>query len=393
MNQRWFVLGAGFFANAVFAMAITGISAVAILLQKTYTLSDQKLGIALGMIALGIAVSEFFWGILTDRLGGRRVLHIGLISLIFLFGYMFFNTNTNSLIPLLFFVGFMGGSINGASGRAIMMWFEPQEQGFAMSIRQTALPVGGALGALLLPTLATFFNFNTVYVALFVLNTIASILVLLWIHEPEIGHQNTQIQTRNGLKTLNFWKVILFSACLCFPQIATSMFAALFLHEIYHFSLLQTSLCIIVIQLCAGICRILIGHLTDIYQIRGHFLKFFPVFLMACFIVLCWATTCWYSTVCIAIAFILTTILAACWNGVAYAQMATLAGKGYIGRALGIGNTFVFGSFFLTTTFVPTLIKFSGWQHVWLITCIFIMMAFISIPSPFAKVKKLLNKN
>lgn len=389
MKQRWCVLAAGFFANAIFAMAITGISAVAILLQKTYVLSNQKLGIVLGMIALGIAVSEFFWGILTDRLGDRRVLQIGLSGLIFLFGYMVFNTNTHSLIPLLFLVGFVGGSINGASGRAIMMWFEPQEQGFAMSIRQTALPVGGALGALLLPTLATFFNFNTVYVALFVLNTIALILVLLWIHEPEIGHQNTQIQTHNGLKTLNFWKVILFSACLCFPQIATSMFAAIFLHQVCHFSLLQTSVCVMAIQLCAGALRILIGRWTDIYQIRGHFLKLFPTILAVCFIVLWWSMKS-YRPLLTAIIFIMTTILSACWNGIAYAQMATLAGKHYIGRALGIGNTFVFGMFFLTTACIPMLVKLRGWQGVWLVTCLFILIAFILVPSPYAKVVKIL---
>jgi sugar phosphate permease len=52
-------------------------------------------------------------------------------------------------------VGVLGGSVNGASGRAVMRWFGAGERGFAMSIRQTAVPLGGGLGALILPSLAS----------------------------------------------------------------------------------------------------------------------------------------------------------------------------------------------------------------------------------------------
>ena len=51
--------------------------------------------------------------------------------------------------------GALGASVNAASGRAIMAWFPATELGLALGIRQTAIPIGGALGAALLPVLAS----------------------------------------------------------------------------------------------------------------------------------------------------------------------------------------------------------------------------------------------
>jgi len=44
-----------------------------------------------------------------------------------------------------------------------MRWFQEGERGLAMSIRQTAVPLGGGLGALILPWLASTGGFRPVY--------------------------------------------------------------------------------------------------------------------------------------------------------------------------------------------------------------------------------------
>ena len=45
----------------------------------------------------------------------------------------------------------LGASSTGASGRAVMGWFRREERGFALGIRQMALPLGGAAAAVVLP--------------------------------------------------------------------------------------------------------------------------------------------------------------------------------------------------------------------------------------------------
>ncbi|MEI8634663.1 MFS transporter, partial [Vibrio sp. PP-XX7] len=58
-------------------------------------------------------------------------------------------------------VGLVGGSINSSSGKTIISWFPDGERGFAMSIRQTAIPLGGSIGTILIPSLAEHYSFSS----------------------------------------------------------------------------------------------------------------------------------------------------------------------------------------------------------------------------------------
>jgi MFS family permease len=51
------------------------------------------------------------------------------------------------LVGLLALVGAAGGAVNSSSGRAVMYWFGPEERGLALGVRQTAIPLGGLVGA------------------------------------------------------------------------------------------------------------------------------------------------------------------------------------------------------------------------------------------------------
>ncbi|MGF6808150.1 MFS family permease [Paraburkholderia sp. Clong3] len=173
-RHRWKVLGVGFAANASFSAAFSGIPTTAVFLRSDYHLGNHGLGLVLGMLGLGIAVSELPWGLLTDRWGDRRVLLLGLLSTaIALAGLALFvspgGAHVPGIVPLalgLLLVGLLGGSVNGSSGRAVMAWFREGERGLAMSIRQTAVPAGGGLGAVVLPVLASHFGFASAYAVL-----------------------------------------------------------------------------------------------------------------------------------------------------------------------------------------------------------------------------------
>ncbi|WP_258119246.1 MFS transporter [Mesorhizobium onobrychidis] len=54
------------------------------------------------------------------------------------------------------------------------------------------------------------------------------------------------------------------------------------------------------------------------------------------------------------------------WHGVAYTELATLAGANHAGTALGLANSFVFIVFFLVPIAIPGLLVFWSWTGVWL---------------------------
>jgi hypothetical protein len=54
------------------------------------------------------------------------------------------------------------------------------------------------------------------------------------------------------------------------------------------------------------------------------------------------------------------------WHGVAYTELATLAGAARTGTALGMANTSVFLVCFITPLAVPHLLAWQGWTLVWM---------------------------
>ncbi|MER9976719.1 MFS transporter [Mesorhizobium sp. M0085] len=191
-NHRWKVLGIGVAANACFSATFSGIPATAVFLRSGYHLSNGELGLALGLLGLGVALSELPWGLLTDRWGDRRVLLTGLgATAVWLLVMAALVVPSPAHIPriallaaALLVTGLLGGSVNGSSGRAIMAWFGEGERGFAMSIRQTAVPLGGGLGALVLPSLASAHGFTAVFGLLAAASAVSTSLAWRWLHQP-----------------------------------------------------------------------------------------------------------------------------------------------------------------------------------------------------------------
>ena len=193
-NHRWVVLAIGVAAQASFSATFSGLPVAGILLRTAYGLSNAQLGFILGCMALGVTVSELVWGLLTDKLGDRFVLLLGLLSMggmlvamsVFVSPGTAHTPGVVALGTSLVLVGALGGSVNSSSGRAVMTWFTDGKRGFAMSIRQTAIPVGGAIGAALLPFLAAKEGFAVAYLVLASFCGASALATWVWLREAQV---------------------------------------------------------------------------------------------------------------------------------------------------------------------------------------------------------------
>src|SRR6266704_3642027 len=127
-RYRWVVLAAGTLAQASFSASSVGLPALSPTLKSEYELSLTQTG-----ALLVVASRTHTFGAVTGALVG---------------------------------VGALGASVNAASGRAIMAWFPSTELGLALGIRQTAIPIGGALGAAVLPVLGSSDGTRTAFIFL-----------------------------------------------------------------------------------------------------------------------------------------------------------------------------------------------------------------------------------
>ncbi len=376
-NHRWTILGIGVAAQASFSASFAGIPVTGITMRAAYHLSNYTLGLALGAIYLGIALSEIFWGLWTDRLGERRVLLAGLLSTGAMLALMAlavvpsagWTPSAALLAGCLLVVGALGGSVNGSSGRAVMAWFREGQRGFAMSVRQTAIPVGGAIGTALLPWLAVAYGFRAVFgvLALFCFATAAA--TWRWLHEPPLAAPaagaaaSATTEDRSPLRRWDVWRLALASGLLTVPQIGVLTFTAVFLHDAKHAGTLAVVLTLLVVQFGGAAARIWTGRYTDVHGNRRAVVAWIGALAgiaMAGAALLTHA-----PTVLAAAAIAVGGLLASTWHGVAYTEIAAMAGARRAGTALGLENTTAFTAAFITPLMIPVVLAWSSWPVVW----------------------------
>ncbi|CAH2892577.1 MAG: Uncharacterized MFS-type transporter [uncultured Paraburkholderia sp.] len=400
-SHRWKVLGVGFAANASFSAAFSGVPTTAVYLRSGYHLGNDGLGLVLGMLGLGIAVSELPWGLLTDRWGDRRVLLLGLLSTAAaLAGLALFAAPSGAQVPHiatlalgLLLVGLLGSSVNGSSGRAVMAWFREGERGLAMSIRQTAVPAGGGVGALLLPLLAARFGFVSVYAVLALACAITAAFAWQWLHEPThadavpVAHGANPV-ARSPLGEIGIWRVALGAGAFCVPQLAVVTFGTVFLHDFGHAGVLTISVAMAAVQVGAAIARVWSGRWTDRRGNRRAYMRGCSLPTAVLFAALALATGvvgmqhAAMPTVGLILAsmIVLGGVSASAWHGVAFTELATLAGTQRAGTALAIGNTCVFLMLFFTPLAIPPLLSLGSWPMVWAVASISALIALPVFP-------------
>jgi sugar phosphate permease len=381
-NYKWGVLGIGFAAQAAFSVAFQGIPVTGPLMQTAYHLTTGQLGLVLSFMSLGIAVSDVGWGILTDRVGERRILVLGLFGLAAALGMCaVFLVPAGSTIPAvallslgLLVAGALGGSVNGASGRAIMAWFQKNERGFAISVRVTAVPVGGAIGAATLPFVALHGGFRGVFVLLTVVSLVAAAVTYRWLDEPPIarpvaGRDGSPAvsATRSPLGVLNVWRVAIASGLLTCPQFVVLTFGAVFLHSAKGVGIGTIAVLLVAVQVLGAISRVWGGRWTDKRdgRLRRSLVKAQGWVITAGFLgVAIFERS---PAIVVVVLLGLAGVVACGWHGVAYAEIAEIAGPERSGTALGLENTMVFSGAFITPVLIPIVLAGSSWSVTMLV--------------------------
>ncbi|WP_446470720.1 MFS transporter [Xenorhabdus stockiae] len=372
-SYRWFILSVGVLAQATFAMGFAGIPVTGILMRDDYHFSLFSLGVVLGAMGLGVAISEIFWGMLTDKLGDKTVLILGLWLSASAFTYIsFFLTpekneviNYLHLSASLMIAGAFGGSINSSSGRTVMSWFDDSERGFAMSIRQTAIPIGGAIGTGLLPWIAYSYGFQITFIVLAITGISVGLFVLLFVNSKHTEIKNahsTDFTIKSPLKKVEVWKITIAAGFLTVPQMAVLTFGGVYMKDVLHIDLSLITLILISVQIGGGALRIWSGYYTDKNKNRIQLLKQLSILGGISSLVLCFFVDSAFLGV---ILLILTGLFGHAWHGIAYTETAVKAGVERAGTALGMIGTTVFISSFLTPIMISRILDYYNWSIVW----------------------------
>ena len=152
--------------------------------------------------------------------------------------------------------------MNAASGRAVMSWFGQEERGFALGIRQTALPIGGLLAALLLPPIEAAGGLRAGLVALAAGCLVAALAGASGLREaPHDEGELTDIG--HPVRDPRMWQLSIGSALVLAAQISILSFLILFLHGERGLSTAEAAGVFALIQALGAAARIVTGRWSD----------------------------------------------------------------------------------------------------------------------------------
>ena len=335
-RYRWVILGAGTFAQSAFSALAVGLPALAPALRSQYALSLGQTGVVLGAVGAGMLLTLLPWGLLADRIGERAVMSLGLAAA---GGALVATSATHSygaLVGLLALAGALGASVNAASGRAVMGWFGARERGLALGIRQTAIPIGGALGAVLLPVLASAGGTRLAFFFLAGACAAGAAVAAVFVRggsggEPELG------EVSRPLRDPSMWLLGAGTGLYLLAQIGIISFVVLFLHEHRHMSKYAAGAVLATIYVLAIAARIASGRISDRLGSRLRPLRTIGVALALFTAAVAAATDAPLALV--VPLFVVAGVLSMSWNGLAYASAAEMAGAARTGAALGFQQT------------------------------------------------------
>ncbi|GAB3590958.1 MFS transporter [Angustibacter peucedani] len=337
-RTRWRVLAVGVLAQTAASSLVYGVPFLVPALRDQYGLSLARAGALVSAPVAGLLVALVAWGALADRHGERVVMTSGLAlaGAVTTVGVLA-DPGLGPLAAVLAVAGVGGASVNAASGRLVMGWFPREQRGLAMGVRQTAQPLGVAVAAATMPTLAVEVGVVRALLLPAVLCLAAAGLVVGLAPDPPRPADLRTGHSPSPYRTPVLWRVHAAGSLLVLPQFAIAAFGVEYLVRRQGWDAGTAGAFVAVLQVCGAAGRIGTGVWSDAVGSRLRPMRQLAVASATVMLVLALgdAAAGWLAVAAIAVGSVVTVAD----NGLAFTATAELAGSAWAGRALGLHNT------------------------------------------------------
>ena len=338
---------------------IIGLPVLAPALRDAHSLSLIQVGVVLDSLWIGTLLTLLPWGVLADRFGERLVLASGLVACAAALVGAGYASGFGPLILLIGLAGAAGASVNAASGRAVMQWFPASERGFALGVRQTAIPLGGLISALVLPLL----SLRSAFVFLAGLCVAGAFFGVAVIRERAAALEDDVLEPRGLGATLHdhrLWLLCAGSSLYLVAQLAITGFLVLFLHDQRGLSEGEAAGVLAGVQVVAAVMRIGGGRWSDRI---GSRLRPLRVVGVASGLTLALATAVLSAPLWVLVsAFVLAGGLSMSWNGLSFTAAAEIAGRSRSGAALGMQQSALAAAGAIVPPAFAAIVAVSSWR-------------------------------
>ena len=182
---KWIIVLVATLSQTAATFVTYGMGPIATFYQIEWGLSSFQTGFIVSAVNIGPIFSMMLFGYLMDKKGEKQIIGWGSILLGFSALLLMLVNNYAMLILLLLIVGVWYGSAQTGGSTAIVKWFPDKHRGLAIGIRQTGIPIGGALASVILTYMYYQHSLTSVHLVQGFVAIGGGLLFLLIYQEPK----------------------------------------------------------------------------------------------------------------------------------------------------------------------------------------------------------------
>ncbi|OMC84529.1 MFS transporter [Viridibacillus sp. FSL H7-0596] len=182
---KWLIVLVATLSQTAATFVTYGMGPIATFYQIEWNLSALQTGFIVSAVNIGPIFSMIIFGYLMDKKGEKQIIGWGSILLGLSALTLIFVNNYIILLLLLLVVGIWYGSAQTGGSTAIVKWFPDKHRGLALGIRQTGIPIGGALASVLLTYTYYHYELSAVHIVQGIFAIAGGLLFLVAYHEPK----------------------------------------------------------------------------------------------------------------------------------------------------------------------------------------------------------------
>jgi MFS family permease len=342
-----------------------GLPAIGPELADDFGLGLAGLGAVLTAGFLGAGLSLLGAGIVVDRLGSRAAMATG--TIIGSIALAVAGTVEDALQLGLALVAFgIGSSVVTIAGvGALFRAYPVERRAWALGVRQMAVPLGGAIGAVLVPALEAVGGVSTVLFAAAVAVGLSGAAFAVAADSVRGDRQTRGFRTilrAPGMRRL------LVVAALYVIVLQAALVYAVPAARAAHLSALAAGATFFAIQVAAGVARVVWGLIADRDAGRRRARTLAEAGVVAAVGALLFAAALHQGAAAAVSAAVVLGFGALGWNALVYVSAGERAPPQLSGRSVAVAATVIFGLSALATPPLGTLAHHAGWDAFWLTT-------------------------
>ncbi|MFD8631382.1 MFS transporter [Streptomyces sp. NPDC059533] len=378
-RRSWLMLALGTGGQTASTTVLYGLPYLLPAFREELGLSLVGAGLLVSCPIIGILLGLIGWGVVADRYGERLALSAGLLAAAGAIGLAAAVPGARAQGALLVLAGAAGSSVNSASGRLVIGWFPPGRRGVAMGVRQASQPLGTALAAAVLPSLAHHGGLSAAFGFCAVLCGVTGAAIAVFATDPARPERPSGERAPGPYRGGYLWRLHGAAAVLCVPQFVVTGFSLLFLTEVRGWSAATAGTVLAAANLAGAGVRLLAGWWSDALASRVR-----PMRLLAAATVvdlaLLTAGAAWDSPAGTA-ALLLASGLTVSTNGLHNTAVAEYAGTDWAGRVLGVHGMGQHAAVVLVPPLAGALIAGHGYTPLFAAAAAFTALALALLPT------------